>query len=105
VEFLVNIKIKWSEGMDPKRKDAIVKEEQAHAAELAKSGHLVRMWRVPGRTENWGLWRAGDATQLHSIIAGLPVFPWMDVTVHALAVHPVDPLRAELSSTAAGPIV
>jgi muconolactone D-isomerase len=102
MEFLVNIKIKWTEGMDPERKASIIKEEQAHAAVLAEEGHLVRMWRVPGRTENWGLWRAGDATELHSIIAGLPVFPWMDVTVQALAVHPVDPLRNELGTAAAG---
>jgi muconolactone D-isomerase len=37
------------------------------------------------------LWRAADATDLHEIIAALPVWPWMDVTVHALGRHPVDP--------------
>ncbi len=105
MEFLVNIKIRWTEGMDPERKNSIIKEEQAHAAVLAENGHLVRMWRVPGRTENWGLWRAVDATQLHSIIVGLPVFPWMDVTIHALAIHPVDPLRNELAPGAGGAVV
>ncbi|WP_306667816.1 muconolactone Delta-isomerase [Streptomyces sp. rh34] len=61
------------------------------AAELVASGSLVRMWRVPGRTENGGLWRAPDPTELHAIIASLPVWPWMHVMVHALADHPVDP--------------
>lgn len=91
MEFLINIKIKWPEGMDPAFIEKISREERAHAAQLAKAGHLVRMWRVPGRRENWGLWRAADATEMHQVISGLPVWPWMDVTIHALAAHPVDP--------------
>ncbi|MER5493186.1 muconolactone Delta-isomerase family protein [Streptomyces sp. NPDC002490] len=92
MEFLVNIHIVWPHDMDPAHKDAVSTAERRRAAELAEAGHLVRMWRVPGRTENWGLWRAADATELHAIISSLPVWPWMDVTVHALAQHPVDPL-------------
>ncbi|MFJ8254313.1 muconolactone Delta-isomerase family protein [Streptomyces sp. NPDC094466] len=37
------------------------------------------------------LWRAADPTELHTNISSLPVWPWMDVTVHALADHPVAP--------------
>lgn len=96
MEFLVNIKLRWSEGMDPAFRDKIVKEERAHAAELVKKGHLVRMWRVPCRFENWGLWRARDATQLHEIITGLPAYPYMyDIDVRAMAKHPVDPSPPE----------
>ncbi|MFE0424905.1 muconolactone Delta-isomerase [Streptomyces sp. NPDC058953] len=91
MEFLVNIRIDWPHGMDPEQKEAVSTAERRRAAELAADGRLVRMWRVPGRTENWGLWRAADPTELHDIISGLPVWPWMTVTVHALARHPVDP--------------
>lgn len=92
MEFLVNITLKWSENMDPELRDRIIVDERAHAAELIKQGHLVRMWRVPARFENWGLWRARDATELHDIISGLPAFPWMiQVNVHPLARHAVDP--------------
>ncbi|MGX1953022.1 muconolactone Delta-isomerase family protein [Streptomyces anulatus] len=41
--------------------------------------------------ENWGLRHAADPTELHAVISSLPVWPWMDVTVHALSDHPVDP--------------
>ncbi|MFD5554108.1 muconolactone Delta-isomerase [Streptomyces sp. NPDC127068] len=91
MEFLVNIQISWPEAMDPARKEAVSEAERLRAADLVASGHLVRMWRVPGRTENWGLWRAADPTEMHTIISSLPVWPWMDVTVHAMASHPVDP--------------
>jgi muconolactone D-isomerase len=91
MEFLVNIKIEWPHDMDPGVKEEISAHERAVAAEFAKRGNLVRMWRIPGRRENWGLWQAKDATELHDIISSLPVWPWMDVTVHALARHAVDP--------------
>lgn len=93
MEFLVNIRIKWPEGMSAQELERISVEERHKARELQASGHMVRMWRVPGRRENWGLWRAADATELHAKIASLPVFPFMDVTVHPLAWHPVDPTR------------
>lgn len=96
MEFLVNITLRWSENMDPDLKERIIKEERAHAGELAKQGHLVRMWRVPGRFQNWGLWRARNATELHEVISSLPAFPWMiNVDVHPLAKHAVDPTPYE----------
>lgn len=90
-EFLVNIKIEWPRDLSDEAIRQLSADERTMAAERASSGHLVRMWRVPGRRENWGLWRAEDATELHDIISALPVWPYMDVTVHPLAGHPVDP--------------
>jgi muconolactone D-isomerase len=92
MEFLVNIKLKWSDHMNADYKERISTAERAHAAELIKKGKLIRMWRVPCRFENWGLWSAKDATELHEIITSLPANPWMyDIDVLPLAKHPVDP--------------
>lgn len=94
MEFLVHIKLRWSDDMDPVLKEKVIKDERAHAAKLIKQGKLRRMWRVPCRFENWGLWCAEDATELHEIISGLPANPWMyDIDVLPLARHPVDPLQ------------
>ena len=49
---------------------------------------LKRLWRVPGRRAVIGLWDAADATALHEALASLPMFPWMDVTIEPLAMHP-----------------
>jgi muconolactone D-isomerase len=96
MEFLVNIKLKWADNMDPVYRDKIIHDEHARAADLAKKGHLVRMWRVPCRFENWGLWRAKNATELHEIITSLPAFPYMyDIDVRPLAKHAVDPTPFE----------
>jgi len=93
MEFLVNIKIKWPQDIDSKVKAEISVKEEALAAEYAKQGHLIRMWRVPGRLENWGLWKAADPTELHRVLSALPVWPYMDIAVHTLAKHHVDPLK------------
>jgi muconolactone D-isomerase len=36
------------------------------------------------------LYRAADATQLHELIGSLPLFPWLEVSVEALATHPLE---------------
>jgi len=91
MEFLVNIKFVWPDSIGEEMRKDLREKEVKMAKELARKGHLVRMWRVVGRRENWGLWRAKDATEMHDILSSLPIWPYMDVSVLAMAVHPVDP--------------
>jgi muconolactone D-isomerase len=96
MEFLVNIEIRWPADGDPAERDRIFQAELARGRELAEAGIMRRLWRVPGRWANWGVWEAEDATALHAAISSLPLWPWMDVTVHPLAVHPNDPRDMDL---------
>jgi muconolactone delta-isomerase len=71
---------------------AVLLEQEAERARiLSAAGILLRLWRVPGRRANWGIWRATTADELHSAIASLPLFSYLAVTVHPLATHPNDP--------------
>lgn len=65
--------------------------EADRAKQLAADGLMLRLWRVPGRRANWGIWRAHNVDQLHEAISSLPLFPYLSVTVHPLATHPNDP--------------
>ena len=91
MEFLVRIEVRWPPDGDAALKADLVEKERARSRELAASGVLKRLWRIPGRWANYGLWQAKDATELHAAIASLPFFPWLDVEVTALAAHPSDP--------------
>jgi muconolactone D-isomerase len=91
MEFLVNIEIKWPPDGDPQLKEELFAAELKRGQELAREGKQRRLWRVPGRWANWALWEVKDATELHAAISSLPLYPWMDVTVHALAEHVNDP--------------
>jgi len=91
VEFIVKIKVDLPGDMPDEQRAALQKAEAERAAELAAEGHLVRLWRIIGRRENWGLWRAKDGTELHAALSSLPMFPYRDIEVVPLARHPVDP--------------
>lgn len=96
MEFLVNIKLRWPDGLGADQRQKISEAEWARAKQLASEGKLVRMWRIPCCFANWGLWRASDATDLHETISSLPAFPYMtQIDVHPLARHKVDPLDGD----------
>lgn len=87
-EFLVRIRNELPTDVPAERREELRRAERARALELRRDGTLVRLWRVPGRRESVGLFVADDATTLHDALASLPMFPWQEITVEALATHP-----------------
>jgi muconolactone D-isomerase len=90
-EFLVHIEVGWPADGDETERDRLIAAERSRASELVAGGTIVRLWRVPGRWANYGIWAADSSEDLHAAIASLPFFPWLEVTVSALAEHPSDP--------------
>ena len=64
--------------------------EARRTAELAASGSLVRLWRVPGQDRNLGHWQTADAGELAAELDSLPMVAWLGVETIALAPHPSD---------------
>ena len=93
MEFLVHIQVRWPPDGDPEEVRRLTAAERLRGRELAAEGRIRRMWRIPGRRANWGLWDAPDATELHAAISSLPFFPYLEVEVIPLAAHPTDPER------------
>jgi muconolactone D-isomerase len=91
VEFLVRIEIQWPPDASTEERERIFAEELKAGQRLARAGKLRRLWRIPGRWANWSLYEVTDATELHTALTSLPLYPWMDIEVHALAEHPNDP--------------
>jgi muconolactone D-isomerase len=86
-EFLVEIEIEFPPSMPDDERTAILAAEAERGRELRDAGSIARMWRVPGRRANVGLWEAADASELHELLSSLPVFPWMNIHVRPLAEH------------------
>src|SRR5690348_13657183 len=78
VEFLVHIEVNWPPDGDSDEKARLAAAERARAAELIAEGRIRRLWRIPGRWANYGLWEAPDATTLHAALTSLPLAPWCD---------------------------
>jgi muconolactone D-isomerase len=94
MEFLVNFKVSIPDGAagpEVQRRETM---EASSAAELAHEGHLVRLWSLPDAPEAGrilGLYRAANQAELQAMLAALPLYDWMDITVTPLAAHPNDP--------------
>jgi muconolactone D-isomerase len=87
MEFLVRIHIDIPPDTPAERTRELQAAEAERARELMAAGVIVRIWRLPGRTANVGVWAAPDATALHDVLTSMPLFPFFTVDVEALAVH------------------
>jgi muconolactone delta-isomerase len=100
MEFLVEFELNAPEGTPESEVGQRAEAEAAAAADLAREGHLVRLWKppaAPGESKAVGLYRAEDEAQLDGLLAALPLSDWMRITVTPLESHPNDP-----TSTRAG---
>ena len=93
MEFLVHIEVRYPADGDPDELQRLVVAERVRATELVAEGRIRRLWRIPGRRANWGIWEAPDATALDAALASLPFFRWLDIEVQPLGRHPSDPER------------
>jgi muconolactone D-isomerase len=89
-QFLVRIAID-STAMDDATRDQLRNRESHRARQLADQGHLNRLWRIPGRWENVGIWSAENEQHLRWLIDSLPLRPYMTLGIEALDKHPNDP--------------
>ena len=91
MEYLVDLVTTVPERTSPSKVDELRAAEAVRAADLAKAGHLIRLWRPPLGPGEWrsiGLFRAADEAELQKVLASLPLHIWMKVTITPLTPHP-----------------
>jgi muconolactone D-isomerase len=94
MDYLVDFTITVPDSTPAAEREERAAGEAARVAELAAQGHALRVWKpLPddGRSRATGLYRAADEAELQTILASLPFYPWMEITVRALGEHPSDP--------------
>jgi muconolactone D-isomerase len=100
MDYLVEFIITIPDDARPAEIEQRLAGETTHVAELAAQGHVLRVWKpLPddGRRRALGLYRAASDEQLEAILDSLPLRPWMEISVTALAEHPNDPARSTVS--------
>jgi muconolactone D-isomerase len=68
--------------------DEIKAREKACSQELQRQGKWQQLHRVVGEYANYSIFDVDSHDELHTILSGLPLFPYMTMTVTALARHP-----------------
>ena len=94
MEYLIDFTIDIPDGTPATDVDQRAQAEADRVGVLATEGHVLRVWRpVPdeGRWRAISLYRADDEAELNAILESLPLYPWMTISVRALAPHPNDP--------------
>jgi muconolactone D-isomerase len=68
--------------------DEIKARERAYAKSLQESGKWKELWRVVGEYANYSVFDVDSNDELHDLLSGLPLFPYMTIAVTPLAHHP-----------------
>jgi muconolactone D-isomerase len=68
--------------------DTLKAAEKARAEELQRQGKWRHLWRIAGAYANYSIFEVADHDELHAILSGLPLFPFMRIDVTPLARHP-----------------
>lgn len=66
----------------------IIAREKAYSQDLQRSGKWRHIWRVAGQYANVSIFDVRDNAELHEILSGLPLFPFMKIEVTPLLRHP-----------------
>lgn len=86
--FMVEMDVHLPPDMELQRTEELKSNEREIAWQLQRDGRWLHLWRVAGRYANVSVFDVQSPDELHEIISGLPLFPYMDVRVTALARHP-----------------
>ena len=86
--YCVQMDVRVPRDLDPATFDRLKTEEKAQSEALQRSGKWRHLWRVTGRYANISVFDVGSHDELHAILSGLPLFPFMDITVTAIGQHP-----------------
>ena len=88
--FHVRMDVRLPQDLDPEVRADLVARERAYSQELQRSGAWPHLWRIVGEYANISIFDVPGNDELHEVLSGLPLFPYMDVTVMPLATHPSD---------------
>lgn len=72
---------------DDVRQDVVAKEKE-YAQMLQRDGQWIHLWRIVGQYANISIFDVESNEALHSLLSGLPLFPYMKIAVTPLAAHP-----------------
>ncbi|MFF5074703.1 muconolactone Delta-isomerase [Micromonospora olivasterospora] len=86
--FHVRMDVRLPHDLAPEARAEIVAREKAYSQELQRTGKWAHLWRIVGKHSNYSIFDVESNDELHTILSGLPLFPYMDIHVTPLATHP-----------------
>lgn len=88
--FAVRMEVALPPDMDPQARADLLAREKAWSQQWQRSGEWVSIWRCAGEYANLSIFDVTGNEQLHEILWGLPLFPYMTMQITPLSTHPSD---------------
>ena len=86
--YMVHMQVELPHDMPPDVAQDIKARETAYAQALQREGKWPHLWRIVGEYANYSVFDVASHDELHALLSGLPLFPYMRLKVTPLAKHP-----------------
>ena len=86
--FLARMDVTFPETMTDEVKAEFTAREKEYSGNLQRTGKMRDIWRVVGEYANYSVYDVADNDELHAILSGFPMYPYMSIKVTPLAQHP-----------------
>ena len=86
--YLVRMDVKIPHDLPADVAAEIKAREKAYSQQLQHDGRWPHIWRVVGEYANYSVFDVASNDELHQLLQGLPLFPFMKISVTPLARHP-----------------
>lgn len=86
--FYVKMEVQLPVDMPKETVEQIKAREKAYSQQLQQQGKWRHIWRITGQYENISIFDVDSNEELHQILQGLPLYPYMRMEVKALNRHP-----------------
>lgn len=86
--FKVEMTIAIPDSLPAERVTELKAQEKAYAQQLQRSGKWCHVWRVAGQFKNVSIFDVESHDELHELLTGLPLYPYMTMAIEPLCRHP-----------------
>jgi len=86
--FLARMDVTFPETMTAETRADFQAREKEYSADLQRRGVMKGIWRIVGEYANHSVFDVESHDELHGILSGFPMFPYMKVRMTPLATHP-----------------
>jgi muconolactone D-isomerase len=86
--FMAEMQVTLPPELPADARDDLLAREREYSQRLQRDGRWRHLWRVAGRYANVSVLEVASHEELHELLSGLPLFPYLDIRVTALARHP-----------------
>lgn len=86
--YHVRMDVNLPQDMPAEQANEIKAVEKAYSQELQQQGKWRHIWRITGQYSNISIFDVESNEELHNILQGLPLYPYMNIEVVPLNRHP-----------------